>query len=158
VAQNRPFVDGNERTAFAATLTVLASNAVSITADAPATHTFIVGPREMASFRFDPLEAWLCRHTAPMCYGSWATWSWTCWPWSRVAQYCLRRPKGPAVVGPSGHGDRVRRRTSTQLARAPAVASVLRPCPTTTRKRTSNATVRTSTDTPIVAKPTASAK
>jgi death-on-curing protein len=70
LAQNHPFVDGNKRTAFAATYTFLAINGVSITADAASTYAFIIGLYEMGSFRFDHLEAWLRRNTAPMRDGS----------------------------------------------------------------------------------------
>jgi death on curing protein len=70
LAQNHPFVDGNKRTAFAATYTFLAINGVSITADAASTYAFIIGLHEMGSFQFDHLEAWLRRNTAPMRDGS----------------------------------------------------------------------------------------
>ena len=70
LAQNHPFVDGNRRTAFAATYTFLAINGVSITAGAASTYAFIIDLYETASFRFDFLEAWLRRNTAPMREGS----------------------------------------------------------------------------------------
>lgn len=70
LAQNHPFVDGNKRTAFAATYTFLAINDVSITADAASTYAFIIDLYDTASFRFDFLEAWLRRNTAPMREGS----------------------------------------------------------------------------------------
>jgi death-on-curing protein len=41
LAQNHPLIDGNKRTAFAATYTFLAINGASITADAQAAYTFI---------------------------------------------------------------------------------------------------------------------
>lgn len=68
--QNHPFVDGNKRTAFAATYTFLAINGVRITADADTTYAFIIGLHETASFRFDRLEAWLRGNSAPMPDGS----------------------------------------------------------------------------------------
>lgn len=70
LAQNHPFVDGHKRTAFAATFTFLVINGVRITAEAEATYTFIIGLHETASFRFDRLEAWLRRNSAPMRDGS----------------------------------------------------------------------------------------
>ena len=70
LAQNHPFVDGNKRTAFAASYTFLAINGLTITADAATTYAFIIGLHETGSFRFDLLEAWLRRNTAPMDDGS----------------------------------------------------------------------------------------
>jgi death-on-curing protein len=70
LAQNRPFVDDDKRTAFAATDTFLAINDVRITADADSTYVFIIGLHETASFRFDQLEAWLRTNTVPMSDGA----------------------------------------------------------------------------------------
>ena len=44
LSQNHPFVDGNKRTAFAATFTFLAINGVDLTADADEAWTFLVPP------------------------------------------------------------------------------------------------------------------
>jgi death on curing protein len=69
LAQNHPFLDGNKRTAFAATYTFLAINGVSVTADADTTYAFISGLYETGSFRFDRLDVWLRDHTAPLADG-----------------------------------------------------------------------------------------
>jgi len=59
LAQNHPFVDGNKRTAFAATYTFLAINGASITADAPAAYTFISRLYAADDFVFKKLVSWL---------------------------------------------------------------------------------------------------
>lgn len=59
LAQNHPFVDGNKRTAFAATYTFLAINGLRITADPDAAYTFIAERYETGSFAFDRLAQWL---------------------------------------------------------------------------------------------------
>lgn len=59
LAQNHPFVDGNKRTAFAATYTFLAINGGHITATARETYAFIFGLYEAGSFNFEALAAWL---------------------------------------------------------------------------------------------------
>src|SRR6202050_5353890 len=41
LAQNHPFIDGNKRTAFAATYTFLAINRARFTADSEETYTFV---------------------------------------------------------------------------------------------------------------------
>ncbi|HEX7760369.1 MAG TPA: type II toxin-antitoxin system death-on-curing family toxin [Caulobacteraceae bacterium] len=63
LSQNHPFIDGNKRTAFAATFTFLAINGVSITADASSTWTFLSGLYETNAFSFEPLEPWLRSNT-----------------------------------------------------------------------------------------------
>jgi death-on-curing protein len=62
LSQNRPFIDGNKRTAFAATYTFLAINGVRLTADAQATQDFMVGLYEGNQFTFDKLVPWLRAH------------------------------------------------------------------------------------------------
>ena len=62
LAQNHAFIDGNKRTAFAATYTFLAINGVRLTADAEQTHAFIVGLYETNQFSFDKLVPWLRGH------------------------------------------------------------------------------------------------
>ena len=42
LSQNHPFIDGNKRTAFAATYTFLALNGWRLTADAEATYQFMI--------------------------------------------------------------------------------------------------------------------
>lgn len=59
LAQNHPFIDGNKRTAFAITYTFLAINGGIITAEAEATHVFIMGLYEAGTFDFEHLAQWL---------------------------------------------------------------------------------------------------
>lgn len=59
LAQNHPFVDGNKRTAFAATYTFLAINGTRITAEADATFAFIIDLYETGTFEFGRLVDWL---------------------------------------------------------------------------------------------------
>ena len=61
LAQNHPFIDGNKRTAFAVAYTFLAINGGVITADALATHRFIIGLHDTGTFEFERLVEWL-RH------------------------------------------------------------------------------------------------
>jgi death-on-curing protein len=65
LAQNHPFVDGNKRTAFAATYTFLAINGAQITADAQETYAFVIGLHVSNQFNFERLTQWLRSHTAP---------------------------------------------------------------------------------------------
>ncbi len=58
-AQNHPFIDGNKRTAFAATYTFLAINGAQLTADAGDAYTFVSGLYEDGEFSFDKLVPWL---------------------------------------------------------------------------------------------------
>ena len=62
LAQNHAFVDGNKRTAFAATYTLLAINGVRLTADAKRTYDFVAALYESNQFSFDKLVPWLRRH------------------------------------------------------------------------------------------------
>ena len=59
LAQNEPFVDGNKRTAIAATYTFLAVNGTHLTANAEEAYAFISGLHEGGWFRFGNLEPWL---------------------------------------------------------------------------------------------------
>lgn len=59
LSQNHPFVDGNKRTAFAATYTFLAINGARITADAATTFAFIDGLHQSGSLAFKALDQWL---------------------------------------------------------------------------------------------------
>src|SRR5579863_7479341 len=63
LAQNHPFVDGNKRTAFAATYTFLAINGIRLTADAEETYQFILVLYEAGTFRFENLVPWLRSNT-----------------------------------------------------------------------------------------------
>jgi len=59
MAQNHPFIDGNKRTAFAATYTFLAINGMQLTTDAGAAYEFVSGLYEKGGFSFDNLVPWL---------------------------------------------------------------------------------------------------
>ncbi len=63
LAQNHPFVDGNKRTAFAATYTFLAINGIRLTADAEETYQFISVLYEAGTFSFENLVPWLRSNT-----------------------------------------------------------------------------------------------
>ena len=65
LAQNHPFIDGNKRTAFAATYTFLAINGARVTADADAACGFIRGLYQSNDFAFENLVAWLRENIAP---------------------------------------------------------------------------------------------
>jgi death-on-curing protein len=62
LTQNHPFIDGNKRTAFAATYTFLAINGARLTADAEETYAFVISLHEANQFSFDKLVPWLRRH------------------------------------------------------------------------------------------------
>jgi death-on-curing protein len=64
LAQNHPFIDGNKRTAFAATYTFLAINGARLTADAQETYLFVAGLYAANQFSFDQLVPWLRSHAA----------------------------------------------------------------------------------------------
>lgn len=63
LAQNRPFIDGNKRVAFAVTYTFLAINGTRITADAEAAFAFIDARYAAGTFEFARLTAWLRANT-----------------------------------------------------------------------------------------------
>jgi death-on-curing protein len=62
LGQNHPFLDGNKRTAFAATYTFLAINGVRLTAEAQETYAFIARLYKANKFSFDKLVPWLRAH------------------------------------------------------------------------------------------------
>jgi death-on-curing protein len=62
LSQNHPFLDGNKRTAFAATYTFLAMNGMRITANAKEIEAFLVNLYRTNQFSFDTLVAWLRIH------------------------------------------------------------------------------------------------
>ena len=64
LAQNHPFIDGNKRTAFAATYTFLAINGAQLTASAEDAHIFVSGLHEKGEFSFDKLVPWLRSNVA----------------------------------------------------------------------------------------------
>jgi death-on-curing protein len=59
MAQNHPFIDGNKRTAFAATYTFLTINGAQLTADAGDAYAFVSGLHEDGEFSFEKLVPWL---------------------------------------------------------------------------------------------------
>jgi death-on-curing protein len=59
LSRNHPFVDGNKRTAFAGTYTVLAINGARLTASASETEAFILGLHAAGTFNFEHLSIWL---------------------------------------------------------------------------------------------------
>ena len=64
LSQNHAFIDGNKRTAFAATYTFLAINGAPLTADAQETYDFVAALYEANQFSFDKLVPWLREHVA----------------------------------------------------------------------------------------------
>ena len=62
MSQNHPFIDGNKRTAFAATHTFLAINSARLQADAQETQDFVLALYERNDFTFDNLVPWLRAH------------------------------------------------------------------------------------------------
>jgi len=70
LSQNHPFIDGNKRTAFAATYTFLMINGYAFIAGAEVDAVpFVSGLYESHSFRFDELAPWLRAHTAVAAQG-----------------------------------------------------------------------------------------
>ena len=63
LSQNHPFVDGNKRTAFAATYVFLAINGAEITASDEKTQEFVLGLYDSSSVTFENLRAWLGENT-----------------------------------------------------------------------------------------------
>jgi death-on-curing protein len=59
LAQYHPFIDGNERTAFASTYTFLAINGFRLLATAEETHAFIADLYPTNGFSFEVLVPWL---------------------------------------------------------------------------------------------------
>src|SRR5438046_8124235 len=62
LSQNHPFIDGNKRTAFAATYTFLAINGAGLTATAHETYVFVAALYEGNEISFDKLVPWLRKH------------------------------------------------------------------------------------------------
>ena len=62
LSQNHPFVDGNKRTAFAATYTFLAINGARLTTGAEETYVFVAALYDANQFSFDKLVPWLRNH------------------------------------------------------------------------------------------------
>jgi death-on-curing protein len=62
LAQYHPFIDGNERTAFASTYTFLAINGIGFKASAEETMAFIADLYPTNGFSFEVLVPWLRLH------------------------------------------------------------------------------------------------
>ncbi len=62
LSQNHPFIDGNKRTAFAATYTFLAIHGTHLTAEAEEAYVFIAALYDANQFRFERLVPWLRDH------------------------------------------------------------------------------------------------
>ena len=62
LSQN-PFVDGNKRTAFAATFVFLAINGLDVTASDDDAQTFILDLYDSGGVNFDNLQSWLLVNT-----------------------------------------------------------------------------------------------
>jgi death on curing protein len=65
LAQNHPFIDGNERTAFAAMYTFLAMNGPRLTADAGEIYGFISTLYDGRNFNVNRLATWLRQQCIP---------------------------------------------------------------------------------------------
>jgi death-on-curing protein len=63
LSQNHPFVDGNKRTAFAATFVFLAINGLEIEASDEDTQAFVLGLYETGGVNFENLQSWLSKNT-----------------------------------------------------------------------------------------------
>lgn len=66
LSQNHPFVDGNKRTAFAATYVFLLINGLRITASDENAQDFVLGLYETNQLDFETLRIWLLDNTKPV--------------------------------------------------------------------------------------------
>ena len=66
LSQNHPFVDGNKRTAFAATYVFLLINGLRITASDEDAQDFVLGLYETNQLNFETLRIWLLDNTKPV--------------------------------------------------------------------------------------------
>ena len=66
LAMNHPFVDGNKRTAFAATEIFLRLNGSFIDSDSEEAYDHFMRLFETNSFRFAELRSWLEEHVKPL--------------------------------------------------------------------------------------------
>ena len=62
LSQNHAFIDGNKRTAFAATYTFLVINGARLIAGAEDTYTFVAALYEANQFSLESLVRWLRSH------------------------------------------------------------------------------------------------
>ena len=63
LSQNHPFIDGNKRTAFAATYVFLSINGLEIDATDEDAQVFVLGLYSTASLNFKNLRGWLLKNT-----------------------------------------------------------------------------------------------
>lgn len=63
LSQNPPFIDGNKRTAFAATYVFLAINGLEIIATDEDSTAFLLGLYEVGGVNFESLRGWLTENT-----------------------------------------------------------------------------------------------
>ena len=66
LSQNHPFVDGNKRTAFAATYVFLLINGLRVIASDENAQVFVLGLYETNQLNFEILRAWLLDNTKPV--------------------------------------------------------------------------------------------
>jgi len=66
LSQNHPFVDGNKRTAFAATYVFLFINGLRIVARDEDAQEFVLGLYESGQLKFENLRVWLTNNTIPV--------------------------------------------------------------------------------------------
>jgi death-on-curing protein len=66
LSQNHPFVDGNKRTAFAATYVFLLINGLRITVSDEDAQHFVLGLYETNQLNFETLRIWLLDNTKPV--------------------------------------------------------------------------------------------
>lgn len=66
LSQNHPFVDGNKRTAFAATYVFLRINGLRISATDKDAQEFVLGLYAGGQMTFDNLRPWLAENTSPV--------------------------------------------------------------------------------------------
>lgn len=69
LSQNRPFLDGNKRTAFAAMYTFLAINGWRLTASELDASDFVTALYEKNRFTFEKLIPWLRQHATQAAMG-----------------------------------------------------------------------------------------
>ena len=66
LSHNHPFVDGNKRTAFAATYVFLLINGLRITDSDEDAQDFVLGLYEANQLNFETLRVWLLDNTKPV--------------------------------------------------------------------------------------------
>jgi death-on-curing protein len=66
LSQNHPFVDGNKRTAFAATYVFLLINGLRVIASDENAQVFVLGLYETNQLNFETLRIWLLDNTKPV--------------------------------------------------------------------------------------------